>query len=298
MLNKAPIFINGFTRGGTNLIMNLLASHPEVSILSGETQEVFCGTSKRGNRKIRRFFYSPVKAAAGQHIFQTHSFENRKSIPRAMMHYIDLFFYIDKLATERNTFKSEDSRYSLRELNRTRFLAKNINGVVFASDIFAEMYPDATFIAIVRNGLAICEGHIRRGRTADEFGQMYEAVCRKMIQDSTLRKNYHIVYFEDMVADPVGFMKKIYALANLDIAKVSKVRLQAKKSMGEDGSRQYTFGGEKDRETHWFGAETIGNYIRKEVNESQIRRLSAEDRDAFLKQAQRSMEDLGYLKKS
>jgi hypothetical protein len=173
-----------------------------------------------------------------------------------------------------------------------------MNGVVFASDVFSEMYPDATFIAIVRNGLAICEGHIRRGRTAEEFGRMYEAVGRKMIQDTSLIKNYHIVYFEDMISDPLAFMKKIYVLANLDISKVGKVRLQAKKSMDGDGSRQYTFGGEKDREIHWFETEAISKYIRKEVNESQMRRLSAEDRDAFLKQAQWSMEHFGYLKES
>jgi hypothetical protein len=298
MLNKAPIFINGFSRGGTNLIMNLLASHPEVCVLSGETHEVFCGKSKRRDRKIRRLFYSPIKAAAGQQIFQTHCFETRNRVPGAAMHYIDLFFYIDKLITERNKFKSEESRYTFRELNKTRFLAKNMNGVVFASDVFSEMYPDATFIAIVRNGLAICEGHIRRGRTAEEFGRMYEAVGRKMIQDTSLIKNYHIVYFEDMISDPLAFMKKIYVLANLDISKVGKVRLQAKKSMDGDGSRQYTFGGEKDREIHWFETEAISKYIRKEVNESQMRRLSAEDRDAFLKQAQWSMEHFGYLKES
>ena len=75
---------------------------------------------------------------------------------------------------------------------------------------------------------------------------------------------------------------------------MQKVRLQAKRSMNKDGTRSYTFGGSKDRETHWFTLEELRNYVRKGVNENQIERLSPEDRDAFLKQARRSMEILGY----
>ena len=42
-------------------------------------------------------------------------------------------------------------------------LSKNGTGTVFATDLLAKMYPDATFIALIRNGLAICEGFTRRG---------------------------------------------------------------------------------------------------------------------------------------
>jgi hypothetical protein len=296
MLNKAPIFINGFTRGGTDLLVSLLASHPEVCLLSGETHEVFCGKPKRRDRKIRKFFYTLVKAAAGQHIFHTRCLENRNTIPDTVMHYMDLFFYMDKIITGRKKLKPEESGYTFKELNKMRFLVKNVNGVVFTSDIFSEMYPDATFIAIVRNGLAICEGHIRRGRTAEEFGRMYEAVCQKMIKDASLKKNYHILYFEDMVSDPVSFMKKIYGFSGLDINRISKVSLQAKRTMDKDGERRYTFDALKDREIKWFAIEEIGNYISKDVNENQIVRLSLQDREIFLEQAGRSMEMLGYLK--
>lgn len=296
MLNKAPIFINGFTRGGTDLLVSLLASHPEVCLLSGETQEVFCGKPKRRDRKIRKFFYLPVKAAAGQHIFHTHCLENRNRIPVMVMHYMDLFFYMDKIISGRKKLTPEESGHAFKELNKMRFLVKNVNGVVFACDIFSEMYPDATFIAIVRNGLAICEGHIRRGRTAEGFGRMYEAVCQKMIKDASLIKNYHILYFEDMVSDPVSFMKKIYGIAGLDISRISKVSLKAKRAMDKDGERRYTFDALKDREVKWFAIEEIGNYISKDVNENQIVRLSSLDRETFLEQARSSMEMLGYLK--
>ena len=43
MLDKAPIFLNGFTRGGSDIIVNLMLSHPGVCAPSGETQRVFLG---------------------------------------------------------------------------------------------------------------------------------------------------------------------------------------------------------------------------------------------------------------
>jgi hypothetical protein len=35
MLNKKPIIVNGFGRGGTSILMNLLLSHPVVAMPSG-----------------------------------------------------------------------------------------------------------------------------------------------------------------------------------------------------------------------------------------------------------------------
>jgi hypothetical protein len=178
---------------------------------------------------------------------------------------------------------------------KCRFLAKNVNGAVVASSLFSQMYPDASFIALVRNGLALCEGYVRRGWTAGDAGRMYETVCQKMLQDSRIIPNYHIVKFEEMVSDPVGFMKKIYSYAGLDADRVEKVRLQAKRSMNSDGTRSYTFGGSKDRETHWFTLDELGAYMRNDVNANQIQQLGTENREFFLSQAKDSMEKLGYL---
>jgi hypothetical protein len=203
-----------------------------------------------------------------------------------------MIFYLDKLTTDKN--KIEGVKYSSRELKRCRFLAKNVNGVVLASDLFSEMYPDATFISIIRNGFALCEGYVRRGWTADDFGRMYEIVCQKIIEDSINIRNYYIVRFEDMVSDPFTFIKKIYSFANLDISKVSKIRLQSKKSMDKNGTRKYTFGGSKDREIHWFSIEDIGDFIRKDVNDNQIAQLNKKDKKIFLEKAERSMKYFGY----
>lgn len=296
MLNKAPIYVNGFSFGGTNMIVNLLASHPDVCWLSGETHEVFYSKPrKKMDKWVRRVLCLPVQASVGQHIFGRECLDPRRALPSFMMRYVDLLFFLDKMNTDRNEFKSEQERYSREELKGCRFLAKNVNGVVLASSQFAKMYPDATFFALVRNGLALCEGYVRRGWAPEDAGKMYETVCQQMINDSGTLPNYHLVRFEDMVADPAGFMKKIYGLAGLDAGKVDKVRLQAKRSMNKDGTRSYTFGGSKDRETHWFSMEELAGYVRNDVNQNQIEQLGEQNREIFLRQARSSMEKLGYL---
>lgn len=278
------------------MIMNLLASHPDVCWLSAETQFVFNSRRHRLDRMIRRLLYLPIRISSGDHVLhKTKDIDTPRRISRFIWPYVDLFFFLDKMTTSRNRFRSEGCRYTWSELKNCRFLAKNVNGLVLASTTFSEMYPDASFIALVRNGLALCEGFMRRGWTAGEAGRMYETVCRKMINDSMTLPNYHIVRFEDMVSDPVGFMKKIYACASLDEGKVEKVRLQAKRTMNSDGTRSYAFGGSTDRETHWFSIHELGKYVRNDVNKNQIERLGPENSGIFLKEAHNSMEKLGYL---
>jgi hypothetical protein len=77
--------------------------------------------------------------------------------------------------------------------------------------------------------------------------------------------------------------------------KISKIRLQAKKSMDKNGTRKYTFGGAKDREINWFSIEDIGNHIRSDVDENQITQLNEKDKNIFLGKAQRSMEYFSYI---
>jgi hypothetical protein len=294
VLNKAPIFINGFQRGGTNLLMNLVASHPDVCQLSAETHVVFYGRDRQPLKKwLHRAAYAPIALAARQHIFWPYRFYPRNPLPGVVAAYVDLLFYLSKLSAPRNRIADHSRRNTLAEIARSRLLCKNVNGVVLASRVFAAMYPDATFVALVRNGFALCEGFIRRGWTADRFGQMYQAVCQQMLEDADEYDSYRIVRFEDLVSSPVTTIDEIYELAGLDPRAVARYQLQAKKSMGTDGKRQYLFGS-RDRERLWFKREELGGCFRTDINENQIARLSAEDKDIFCREAETSMRRLGY----
>src|SRR6187549_799291 len=94
MLNRAPIFVNGFQRGGTNILMNLIASHPDVALLSGETHQIFLGKPDENFKKwIDRMFYIPVVLFSGRHLFDPHTPRERGPAPRPVQRYLDATFY-------------------------------------------------------------------------------------------------------------------------------------------------------------------------------------------------------------
>jgi hypothetical protein len=218
------------------------------------------------------------------------------------LRYTDALFFWTKMAAPHrakmapatDASQNGSAMHSIQRRVAARLLCKNVGGVALASPVFSAMYPDATFIALVRNGFALCEGYTRRGRSAAHAGKMFETVCQQMLQDAKRIPNYHIVRFEDMVSDPVAVLTEIYRHAGLDISRVTKFRLQVQESTGKDGRRSFAFGA-TDRETRWFSLAELGNCFRRDVNENQIARLGEQDKRIFLQHAERSMEQLGYL---
>lgn len=294
MLNKAPIFVNGFQRGGTTILMNLVSSHPRVRILGPEVHQVFYGRETESLKKlVRLFFYAPVFITARRHIFWPYRLYERGPLPYPMARYIDLLFYVHKISSRNKHYRNGSTKSLFGEKARARMACKCVNGVVLATPIFARMYPDATFIALVRNGLAICEGFMRRGWSAERIGRTYQIVCECMIHDASHLENYYIVRFEDLLNDPVSTLNKVYEYAGLDINETKKFKLRAKKSMDRQGRRSTTFGQEK--EIQWCRLEDIRNHLRQDVNENQIARLGEGDKAEFLQYAQASMSHFGYL---
>jgi hypothetical protein len=243
---------------------------------------------------MRRFLYLPVFVAARQHVFWPNRLFERSALPGPMLAYIDALFYLNKLRANDGQDRSQNFLRSAQQKTKTRTAFKSVNGVSLATHIFADMYPDATFIALVRNGLALCEGFVRRGWTPERIGSMYEIVCQKILRDAACLDNYHIIYFEDLLTNPAHTMKRIYGYAGLDIGSTARFKLQAKRSMNEAGQRQYTFGSQ-DKETQWYTLDELKSYLRKDVNDNQIARLNERDKGRFLQKAHNSMSLLGYL---
>jgi len=297
MLNKAPIFVNGFQRGGTNILMNLLISHPDVCGLDKETHELFYGRNKEPLLKklIAHTLYMPILAGTGQHYFGYRLLSQRKRLSRSLSGYLDLLFYSQKVLNPDNKLQSSSGDRTLRQRANGRLLCKNVNGIVLLAPTFAAIYPDATFIALVRNGLALCEGFTRRGATAAEVGELYDTVARQMVRDAERLENYHIVRFEDILADPQTTIQDIYAKAGLNFTSANRFRLQAKPSIAKNGSASYMFGGAKNREVHWFSLEELPQALRSDVNDNQIARLSPADKEAFMKKADGMMQHFGYI---
>ena len=92
------------------------------------------------------------------------------------------------------------------------------------------MYPDATFFGLIRDPVALYESHKRRRivKSLGEFIKFYNVLANKMISDAESHQTYHIIRFEDLLREPAANAVRIYELAGLDPAKVSKLRFKAK----------------------------------------------------------------------
>lgn len=295
MLNKKPIFVNGFQRGGTNILMQLISSHPRVRTLGREMHEIFYGRNTQPIQKwLRRLTCTPVFLSTRQHTFWPYRYYERRSLPTSISHYVDLLFYLHKQTAHNPTYKNDRVHPTWAEKGDARMICKCVNGVVLATPLLAEMYPDATFVALVRNGLALCEGFMRRGWSADRFGRMYQIVCDQIMNDARQMENYHVICFEELMANPAAAVQKIYKLAGLDLQETEKFKLQAKKVMGQNGQRGYNFGNQEKAQVY-AGLDELGSYLRPDVNDNQIARLAEADRKSFLREAQAAMSAFGYL---
>jgi hypothetical protein len=151
------------------------------------------------------------------------------------------------------------------------------------------MYPDAVFLALVRNGFAVCESYLRRGGDVQSIASLYSAVCGKMVSDSEAYANYHIIKYEDLVADTLETVKRVFALAELDAGEVSKLRLVVR-----GGGKAEGHSGGEARELAWYSWEEFADIVTPEYDRRQLTSLSDSDRQAFLLGARESMAYFGY----
>src|SRR4029079_18559224 len=109
-----------------------------------------------------------------------------------------------------------------------RMLVKALNyNLAFVPDLFA-LYPDARFVGVIRDGRAVCEGHVARGRGLAAATATYDFVGRQLIELEARGLPLRTWRFEDLVADAAGVSAAIYDFCGLDRAATLGVSLQDK----------------------------------------------------------------------
>jgi hypothetical protein len=298
MLNREPIFVNGLSRGGTTILTNLLASHPAICLV-GETHHVFKGTSITdspwGVLRKCLCYDAPIILRQQQDFFSPRLIQPRTPLSSWAKRRVDAILYREKLRSDHpllNGFKDAENRYTHEEIHTARLLAKNIDGMIFANDAWAEMYPDASFFGLVRNGLAICEGHMRRGRSATAIGRRYQILVDKMLDDSRRLPRYSVIRFESLLAAPRETLRRVCEHVGLRSEEITQIRMQTRRVMDADGNHRLC--GNHEWDVVWLRPDELVPYFQRDVDRNQIRRLTPADRDAFLREAGRAMEQLGY----
>lgn len=190
-------------------------------------------------------------------------------------------------------FKAEDQLYSRDEVEKSRIVLKNNNGLTYLSDAFLSLYPDTTFFSLVRNPVALYESHKRRGLTKDveQFSQFYNTLCQRMLDDAGRLPNYHILKFETMIGNPKEVIPDLYTKAGLDINQVSQFRFKAKRFVHSDGEHRTKFEMSKH---YWFGMDNLYEILEPKVNDYQNQLLSEAEIEQVMKQTAAITTKLGY----
>ncbi len=308
MLNKSPVFLNSFARGGSNIVWEILQSHPGLASPVEETDKAIWMEAGKWKKflnvwlSVRGGYPFPnLERANGYSIlnygvFHADNYRERK-LNSFSKKYLDELLYRWKLKNIDhgfNKYKTKDEVYTLDELKQTRIAAKHVNGLIYLVPALIKTYPDSVHFGLVRNGLALCESRLRRGtfKEAGKFGVIYNKIVQKFFEYQEKYPNFHIIKFEDLLEDPQKFISNLYDKAGLPYTDEIIVRLKAKKFVSPDGSHATKF---VEGDKYWINTNNFFDFISSEINESQISKMSKKDIDGFLKIAGPSMQKLGYL---
>lgn len=293
MKNKAPIFLNCLSRGGSNIFWNIFLSHPDACSPIRETLEIF-----RTDLRDPHWEGYVVALFSGQpNLFNQWKLTSRRPVSTKMQNFIDSTLYKHKLNTLTDAemrFKAEGQMYTRDEVESSRLVTKNNNGLSFLSDMFAKMYPDATFFALLRDPIPLYESHRRRkiSNSPQEFASFYNRLLDRVIVDRNRFTNYQIIRFEDIIANPKELIIKLYRMANLEPDRVKKMRFRAKPHFMRNG----THGTNLPALGHyWFDFDKIFEIIEPEINRFQIERIPPAEREQVAELTRTHRETFGYV---
>lgn len=201
-------------------------------------------------------------------------------------------FKMQTVASDGNGEKLEGVRYTEQEVDDAALCLKSTDKDIVLSPLFQSMWEDTNFVGLMRNGYALCEAWMRRGKQPDYVGRFYRWFGERMIADNERYPKYTIVKFEDLIRDPFGVGEQLYGFADLEPTTLPKLRFKSKRVMDEEGDHETRFGEENAK--YWFDRETVFGMIDPTVSDNQISKLSVSDRAAFEAEAFPVLKHFGY----
>jgi len=293
--NRAPIILNCFSRGGSNILWNILLSHPEACSPIEETLQIF----RFDWRAPRWSGLQAILRTRQLRFFDQWNLSPRHPISASAQGYIDSTLFDWKMKTVQDDemrYKAENAVYTPEEVANARLVLKNNNGLTFLAEHLHSTYQDTTFLALVRDPVPLYESHQRHrtpaGRSIEDFAILYEKMIGQMQLDAARWRNYHIVRFEDMLSDPLGTMRKVYAWCGLDAEKVTKLRFKAKPHTQADGSHRTDY---QEGRHYWFAFNEIDTMLDPEVNRHQESKLDPTEAERLRVLTRETCQSLGYI---
>ena len=122
----------------------------------------FCTSSHRRNDTI--IFNTTIRAPRlegykivmmeNRFVFRQWKFKEINPVNIETARYIDTILFNKKIKNLKDNeikYKTSSVKYSPSEIKNTRLVIKNNNGLVFCTNMFSKIYPDAIFIGLIRH---------------------------------------------------------------------------------------------------------------------------------------------------
>lgn len=254
--NAKVILLCGFQRGGTSLVWNLIASHPDICAAGYETGELF-----QASQILRRCRY-----------------EHQQIEPEALRRLVDRELHAFKLHTlehDDDRYRADGLLYTQEQVAAAALCLKSVNDDIFLTDLLQQVYPDLYVVVLARNGYALGEGYVRRGRRTTEAARTYQRIGAGMQRLMRTAPHAMLLRFEDVLTDPFGAAEELFRFLKVTPIHLDKIRLKSKKVIGVDGDHMPQFG--EEHRKYWFDRATVGQALAADIDAIQAARLSPDD---------------------
>lgn len=283
--NQRAIFINGLQRGGTNILWNIMQSHPEV-----------CSTILEINQIIG---INSTLPGLIQKLIPSEEFDKYN----AMQWYLRYRFHTYKMKNLRhpdNQFKNEHERYTEKEVKNSLICFKGVNSPhlfdVAYSTMIDKLYVDTHHIIVIKDGLSILESWTRRGISAKAAGVHYTKFMERVARDKDLFQKYVIVDFDAMITKPFEHATLLFQFCGLVPESLKKLRFKVKPTLKNDG-KHLSFFGNIDRK-YWVDSENYKMILRSDISSVHIEKVKEEQKTIFMQYADKGMMLYEQLKSS
>lgn len=294
MKNNTPIILNCFSRGGSNILWNILLTHPDACSPIEETLQIF----RFDTRALRWSGLQAILRTRQPRFFDQWYLASRRPISVAAQSCIDSTLFDWKMKTAQDDemrYKAEGIAYIPAEVAAARLVLKNNNGLAFLADTFRAMYPGVTFLALARDPLPLYESHKRHktpvGASPETFAAFYNAMIAHMQAQAARHPDSHLLRFEDVLADPLATARQVYAWCGLDMGKVTKLRFKAKPHTRADGTHRTDY---QEGRHYWFAFDELDAMLDPEVNRHQVSKLPSAEAERLRALTRESSQSLGY----
>ncbi len=300
LTTTGPIFILGLQRGGTNQPLNIFRSHPATYWPQGEFHEPFRPRRSEWRRNpvgsaMKCLRYAPIYATRGDVL----NLDAPLDDPRPLRGFAGRALRAGLANSSRAnagkiaSYKAmlRDGGFYLDDTAPDRMVVKVMNYNVGLVPDLMELYPDARFVGIIRDGRGVCEGQMARESSVEQATALYNQFGRWLIEYEAAGMPVRTWRFEDLLSDPWTTSLEMYDFCDLDADRTLGVMLQDKHRIMD--ARDRITGIAKHDRLYLFSE--MARHMRADANSTSLARLRTGDRSVIESRCGEVLRHFGYF---